>query len=194
MALKKAKIYTFIIELDGSNPAIWRRFKVFDNLKMDVFHQVLQIIMGWHDSHLHEFIISKNSYGLIDPDDDNGNMVDESKFRINDLINKSGQKFQYIYDFGDDWNHRLVLEDTEENEGGQVLPLCIAGQGSCPPEDCGGIHGYYEFVEAMQSPKHGRHKELKKWYGKKYDPSEFDLNGINKSLEKEFVKKRKSGV
>ena len=162
---------------------IWRRFKCRSNIGLSDLHHVIQIIMGWYDCHLHEFIVGKNSYGIILPDEDNRNIQDENKFKISDIITEKNPELKYWYDFGDDWYHSLKLEKTIQNPDNFSKPVCLEGDLNCPPEDAGGIHGYYEKLKVLKGKKNQYYKEIKEWMGD-YNPNDFDMEKINNLLKK----------
>ena len=176
-------ILQFKITLQGSKPPIWRRFQVMDSYRLDRFHQVIQIAMGWHNSHLHEFTIKGRRFGMhiegMRDDFDEGE--DETKFFLKDFKLKKGDKINYLYDFGDSWEHRLQAEEV--SEGVIDFPACLKGKGACPPEDSGGVWGYSDMVEAIKDPKHPEHKDFKKWLPKKFDPDAFDIEEVNAELK-----------
>jgi hypothetical protein len=109
-------------------------------------------------------------------------MDDDSSVTLSEIAPRERTKFLYEYDFGDCWRHELVIEKILPREEGTRYPVCLAGKGACPPEDCGGIYGYYELVEAVRDPKHKRHEELLDWLGDSFDPEEFDIDAINRVL------------
>jgi len=98
--------------------------------------------------------------------------------KINKLIKSKGQKFSYLYDLGDNWEHLIIVEKILEKDSGKY-PVCTAGEKACPPEDCGGIHSYYEMLRVLKDKNHPEHKHWKEWIGD-FDPEEFDLDEINK--------------
>lgn len=159
-------------------PAIWRRLLVPANIKLPKFHDVLQVAFNWTNSHLHAFRLRDESYEAHLPDTWAGPLGgigrrDESKFRLCDLLQAKGDRLIYEYDFGDSWEHDVRVE--------KVLPTikrspacCLAGARAAPPEDCGGIPGYYQLVEAMADPKHPERSHLLDWLGEPYNPEAFD--------------------
>ena len=151
------------------------------DLKLGAFHDVIQVAMGWTDSHLHQFIANKVFYGI--PDDDFGlEMEDESKYKLSQLLKKEKDSLIYEYDFGDSWEHKILLEKILPFDTKIALPVCIKGKRACPPEDCGGIWGYEELLETISDPKHPEHEDMLEWLGGEFDPEEFDLEEINGDL------------
>ena len=179
-------IYQFKVTLKESDPPIWRRIQVPD-LTLGELHDVLQVVMGWEDDHLHQFIIRGAYYGPQDPDDMDWDMETEMEDEEDILISKIAKmgrkvRFTYEYDFGDSWEHEIVLEKTLEPELKVKYPRCVEGARACPPEDVGGVSGYADFLEAMADPKHPEHREMKEWIGGKFDPEKFDLKAVNREL------------
>jgi hypothetical protein len=184
-------IYQLKVTLKGSKPKIWRRFLVRADMKLPRFHDVLQLVMGWTDSHLHQFIIKSNKgpiyIGIPDPDSPPSwqKELNEKRFRVADLLAAPKQKIQYEYDFGDGWEHEILLEKILPPDPSFKHPICLAGANACPPEDCGGIWGYYDpFLKALNDPKHEDHQMYKDWIGGSWDPSLLDPDDINNCLKK----------
>lgn len=186
MALRRKSeasgVYQIKVTLKYSHPPIWRRIQVTGDTTLHQLHHVLQVVMGWDNFHLHQFIIGKTEYGEPGPEEDLIPMEDDSSVTLSEIAPRERTKFLYEYDFGDCWRHELVIEKILPREEGTRYPVCLAGKGACPPEDCGGIYGYYELVEAVRDPKHKRHEELLDWLGDSFDPEEFDIDAINRVL------------
>ena len=146
-------------------------------------HRILQAVMGWLDYHLHQFIIDGTYYGEPHPDyEDWLEMKDERRFRLHQVAPGEGFRFTYEYDFGDSWGHTLLVEKVFPPEPGVRYPVCVKGRRACPPEDVGGIWGYYGFLEAMQDPDHPDHEMYTEWIGGEFDPEAFDLDEVNAAL------------
>ena len=185
MPPKSKHIYQFKITLRDSKPPIWRRIQVHSDTRLDQMHKILQSVMGWWDYHLHQFIIDDNYYGI--PDDDYVGFLDmhnQKQFKLHDFTSTEGFKCTYEYDFGDSWEHILLLEKILPAEKGLQYPVCIKGKRACPPEDVGGIWGYEYFLEAINDPEHEEHEMYLDWVGGEFDPEWFDINEINKALKK----------
>ncbi len=183
---KLQKTFTLRISIEGSDPEIWRRFQVTDEMTLDDLHDTIQIVMGWTDSHLHRFSIAGKQYSKILPDvveRDGQDAIDEDDVLIGDVIKKKGQKFVYIYDYGDNWRHNLVVEAIGEPVPGQYYPVCLEGERACPPEDCGAIWGYYRMLESLRDPDHEEHASYLDWLGGHFDSDHFDLESRNAVLE-----------
>ena len=178
-------IYQIKVMLLGTSPPIWRRLLLPADLTLAGLHNVLQSAMGWEHSHLHEFLVGRQRYG--EPDLTGGgfgidSLMDERQVRLHQVLGRVGAKAIYIYDFGDGWEHGVVLEKRLPVDPNLAYPACTGGQRACPPEDCGGIPGFYELLEAIQDPKHERHEELLDWVGEEYDPEAFSMEAVNRAL------------
>ena len=174
-------IYQIKISLIGAKPPIWRTVLVPSSIGLAAFHEVIQTTMGWTDTHLHQFIANNVIYGI--PDDDFGlEMEDEAKYKLSHLLVKEKDTITYEYDFGDSWEHKILLEKILPFDTKTTLPVCIKGKRACPPEDCGGIWGYEDLLEAISDAKHPEHADMLQWLGGEFDPEEFDLEQINKDL------------
>jgi len=178
----KTKIFELEIVLAEVEPLTWRRVQVPGEVDLAVLHEVVQSAMGWTNSHLHEFEIAGRGYGIPDPDWDDQEIADEVKGKLFRLV-KQGDRFGYLYDFGDNWAHHLSVDKVIPAERGVRYPRCIAGQGACPPEDVGGPWGYEEFQAALSDPSHPEHDERLKWAGGPFDPHHFDLEEADRALE-----------
>jgi hypothetical protein len=141
-------------------------------------HRVIQATMGWQNSHLHAFRLGDETYAAPDPDDEMG-YLDETKFRFRDLVAGVVDRIDYEYDFGDGWEHALVVEARTVAQDGTVYPECVAGEGACPPEDCGGSHGFAELKAVLAGPPSAERDALLQWAGGDYDPIRFDLSAAN---------------
>jgi hypothetical protein len=182
-------IYEIKVTLNGSKPAIWRRIQVSADATLFKLHRIIQEAMGWTHSHLHQFVLGNDTYKMQDSHADFG-MNDSSKnertTKLRQVISGDGFRFQYDYDFGDNWKHALVVERILAPETGAKYPRCVAGGRACPPEDVGGMHGYGEFLEAPQDSDHTEHEEIIEWIGRTFDPEAFDLVMTNQILRQLF--------
>jgi len=178
-------IFNLKIRLLDIEPAIWRRFSVSGDIKLNELHEVIQVVMGWLGGHLHEFQINNLFYQIPDMDDDyyDSEWEDEREIRLSDVVKTTGTRFAYMYDFGDDWQHELLVETITSPENGIEYPVCLEGERSCPPEDCGGPLGYMDFLEAILNPHHEEHDYLLEWIGGSFNPEEFDSGLINEQLQ-----------
>jgi hypothetical protein len=178
-------VFQLKVTLKGTRPPIWRRLLVPSNLTLGQLHYVLQTAMGWTDSHLHEFRIGGRSYGKPDPEYQDFGLppsTNEDKVRLSTVLARVGAKAVYNYDFGDDWQHEIVLEKRLPSDPKLSYPRCTGGKRACPPEDCGGLGGFYNFLEAISDPAHESHEELIEWSGGDYDPEAFSADSVNRRL------------
>lgn len=182
MKASPAPIYQIKVSLQDSQPPIWRRFLVRSDVGLDELHDVLQIVMGWQDYHLHQFYVGTTRYAPIYPDMEPMGELDEQLVQLDQVAPGPGAQFDYEYDFGDSWMHTLLLEEILPPETEQDVPRCIEGQGACPPEDVGGVWGYRLFLEALQDPEHPEHEHYSEWIGGEFDPTAFDLQRVNRRL------------
>jgi hypothetical protein len=181
-------VYQFKITLLESQPPIWRRIQVRD-CTLDKLHEHIQTATGWTNSHLHHFQVKDQLYGdpvLLQENFEDMEYEDSTTTRVSDILPKTGRRcrFQYEYDFGDSWHHEVLFEGVVRADPKAKYPLCLEGERACPPEDCGGIWGYPDFLEAIQIPEHERHEELLEWVGGRFDPEEFDSAKATKAMRK----------
>ena len=176
------KIYQLKIALKGAKPPIWRRILIDNSVALPKLHETIQIVMGWTNSHLHQFIVEDRYYGMPDPNFDFEEVLDEMDYRLNQLLKKEKDSVVYEYDFGDGWEHKITLEKILPFDPEYPLPICIKAKGACPPEDVGGIWGYYDFLEALTDQNHPRHEDLKEWIGGDFDPAFYDIEKTNELL------------
>jgi hypothetical protein len=177
----KTKIFEIKIVLQDVRPAVSRWVEVPGETTLAELHEVVQVAMGWTNSHLHEFDINGARYGQPDPDWDVGEVGDEAKATLFRLA-AQGDRLGYVYDFGDGWTHTLTVEKVLTPEPGVRYPRCISGRRACPPEDVGGPWGYEGFLEAMADPAHPEHDERAEWTGGHFDPAAFNLDEVNEAL------------
>jgi hypothetical protein len=183
MAEKHGQTYQIKVTLHGTNPPIWRRILVPGNTTLLKLHDILQIVMGWEDYHLHMYTIKGSIYGNP-ADDEDGDLgtIDEARVKLSQMILREGQRFSYEYDFGDSWDHTLWVEKILSHQEGVRYLLCLKGKRACPPEDVGGVWGYQDFLEAIRDPNHEEHDEYLTWVGGEFDPEAFDLQKVNTQL------------
>ncbi len=180
-----AAAYQLKISLRGiSKPPVWRRVLVPDAIRLDELHEVILHTMGWDGSHLHVFTHGWAEYGT--PDADLGHR-DERRVYLSELLAGAGDRLRYTYDFGDGWEHDIVLERALPLEAAVQYPRCLAGKGACPPEDCGGVWGYADLKEILADPAHEDHQEMLEWLdldsAGAFDPASFSTADVNGSLE-----------
>ena len=177
------QFYLLKIKLLDIEPAIWRRFVVPATIPLDRLHEVIQIVMGWTDSHLYEFIIGNKRY--TEDHDSKEDGLESGRFRLRDLIKQQDSTFSYLYDFSDYWMHEIVLEESPyfyPEQSPEVV--CLEGRRACPPEDVGGLSGYFEFCYSLRVPHHKEHESNKQWSGGDFDSERFDSGIINSELIK----------
>ncbi|NOX89725.1 MAG: plasmid pRiA4b ORF-3 family protein [Calditrichaeota bacterium] len=178
------RVYQFKITLKDIKPPIWRRILVPENYSFWDLHVAIQDSMGWFDCHLHEFRIvnpktaMREAIGIPDDDFDDFEMKAGWKCKIKDYFSEDNPKADYIYDFGDNWEHTVTLEKILPKSENQEYPVCVAGKRKCPPEDCGGVWGYMGLLEAINDPGHELHLEMLEWVGDEFDPEEFDPKAV----------------
>ena len=178
------------ITLRDVRPPIWRRVELSENVTLLALHEVLQVAMGWTNSHLHQFRHGGEDYGP--PDDEFGREVrSERKTRVADLLRTPGDRLVYEYDFGDGWEHDVVLEAIVEPQVQARYPRITAGKRSCPPEDVGGPHGYTAFLEALADSQHVQHRAMTEWVGGSFAPELFDVVTANDALPRRRTSARR---
>ncbi len=183
-------IFRLKVTLDEIRPPIWRRIDVASDISLARLHRVFQLAMGWYDSHLHEFRIGSAEYGEPDPEwDDGRDLRSDRRYRL-DRVAAVGSRFSYIYDLGDYWVHRVVIEKALPPEPGVRYPRVVTGRRACPPEDVGSIPGYYDFLDVTADPTHPEHASMTEWYGGPYDPEHLALGSVNSDLEAESKRRR----
>ena len=197
MATKKIEIpqdiYQIKVTLLGTNPPIWRRLLVPAVLTLAQLHVVLQIAMEWEGGHMHEFRVGHRHFGQSDPEDLSMGMPpveNERTVRLAGVLRRVGARVIYTYDFGDSWEHGIVLEKRLPVDPITKYPVCTDGQLACPPEDCGGVPGFYDLVEVITDPNHERHEELSEWISDDFDPQAFSVDHVNRRLSP--IRRRKA--
>ena len=184
-------IYQIKVTLNDSKPPIWRRVLVPDTITLHQLHTILQIVMGWTNSHLHQFIIDNEFYG--EPDEEDGyseDLKNEKRYRLNQFVERKGFKFIYEYDFGDSWEHTVHVEailpvdpsTRLRQSGGGKYPVCLDGKRACPLEDIGGVWGYDDFLKIIHDPKHPEHNDVMEELGDDFDPEFFAIEDVNLGL------------
>lgn len=178
------KIYQLKVGLVESKPLIWRKILVHDQTLLPEFHHILQTTMGWDNAHLHQF---SNRNIIYSPPDEYNELpyTDYRKIKLNKLLKHINDHIVYEYDFGDGWEHEIVLEEVLNKESPQIYPLCIDGKNACPPEDCGGIGGYQNLLTILSNPAHQEYDEWIEWLGGEFDPKVFNIEEVNKMLHSE---------
>jgi len=176
------EIATVRIELEDSQPLIWREVEVPTSVTLKVLHDIVQAAMGWMDYHLWQFVIAGRTYGLpVEEDWGTAPRQAAAKVRLRDVLTSGKTVIAYTYDFGDNWEHELVVSNVRPGAPGVAYPRFIAGEHNGPPEDCGGIPGFYEMLEAKADPTHPEHAEITEWLDE-YNPAELDIFPIQVAL------------
>ena len=180
------------LSLEDSPLPIWRRLLMVPDMSLDVVHECFQIAMGWWDYHLYDFQLNGRHFGDLEDADGDPKVEDSSQFLLSDFLKKPGDNGKYLYDFGDSWYHEFTLEkiislgEFEEAH----MAKCLHGKRANPPEDCGGISGFTNLVEAYEDPLHADRKDILGWLESDYNPDAFDTRLVNlrlRLLEQEII-------
>ena len=200
------QVHELKITLRHSKPPIWRRIAVPSDMKLSDLHIVIQVVMGWTNSHLHQFVVRNSKPKLTSEERRSLDMLtmfdrlvarnrcwsdprmgleeaeDETKARLCELAPTVKSKFLYEYDLGDGWEHQVQVVKLGPPAEGIEYPVCLKGKLACPPEDCGGIWGYYNMLEVLKDPTHEEREDLVEWIDGSFDPERFDLDRVNAEL------------
>jgi hypothetical protein len=172
------------VTLQDTDPPVWRLLLVPASIRLDRLDRVIQAAMGWTNSHLHMFMHQTGHYGIPDQDLP---LHDQRKSSLRDLARREGDTLGYEYDLGDSWEHEIRLEKLVPAEPDGRYPACVAGERACPPEDCGGTHGYQELIATLADSDHPEHEDMLHWLGidkgSDFDPARFDLDDANRRLD-----------
>lgn len=173
------------ISLRGTKPPIWRRVLVEKTITFEVLHEIIQVVMGWTNSHLHEFTVQGIRIGQ--PLEEFGAefgeaLIDESTVTLGSVPTNSNKTVDYTYDFGDSWEHSVVVEKRLPADAAVTYPVCTGGKLNCPPEDCGGISGFYDMLRILNDKRHPEREEMLEWLGGTYDAQAFDQPEVNQQL------------
>ncbi len=183
------KVVQLKISLKNSSPPIWRRVLVKSSISFYELHYTIQIAMGWGNYHLYEFKIGNYRIGIIgedfdDPESGTSKIIAAEEITLDEVISRGEFKnFSYEYDFGDGWIHSIVVEKTLSLDPDKYYPVCIKGKLNCPPEDCGGLYGYYNLLEIISNKKHPEYRDMIEWMGGRFDPTEFEVEDVNEELQ-----------
>lgn len=168
------------VTLLGVEPPIWRRFQVPDRFDLLRLHEVLQEVMGWSDSHLHQFIVDDEVFGIPEPDN-SAQVRDSRKVTVGEIAAAGARRFAYEYDFGDGWEHEIEIEKIIPGSL-DSRPVCVEGEQACPPENCGGPEAFGALLKAIRNPRSKRRREFLEWLGGEFDPEAFNLAAVNQRL------------
>ena len=185
-------VYQLKVTLKDISPPIWRRVQVTGDITLYKLHRILQTVMGWHDEHLHEFEVQGEFYG--DAEINEGDLLDEKSVLLRRVIADRGDKFHYMYDLGDCWEHEILAEEILPVEKGARYPVCLKGERACPPENCGGGPGYENLLEILKDPLHPEHDQMFAWLPGDFDTEKFDVEDVNRRLRPAGGKQRKTWV
>jgi hypothetical protein len=178
-------IFRVHVSLMDIAPPIWRRIELSSQTTLKQFHRIVQIAMGWSNSHLHEFIVGGRRYGTLDPTyDEPGDVIAEGKVRLSDVLSVPEARVLYIYDFGDYWQHVVRLESIFSAVPGVAYPRVLNGARSCPPEDCGGTGGYADLLEVLTDPTHEEFEDMREWVGPRFNAEVFSTDDVNNRLRR----------
>lgn len=196
----KSQPVTLRIELLDVAPLVWRRVLVSNQWTLASLHSYLQWVMGWMNTHAHEFQVGQ---GVVAPDwwiheigldRDTSTYRDERRVSVAAVAKELGigGELEYHYDMGDGWQHRIVIESPPPQGSSRELPLpvCLAGENACPPDDVGGPHGYALFLEILGDRNHEQHDDMVRWIGGVFDPKGFDLNRLNREWKGAKTRRR----
>lgn len=177
-----ASVHQMKVTLLDLAPPVWRRVALPSDFSLGDLHHVIQLAMGWEHSHMHDFRIGKVTYADPEMPADEKDQ-DEWQAALAAVVPRAKQKFRYVYDFGDSWEHEIQVESVGPPEPETRYPIVLAGERACPPEDCGGVWGYADLLEILADPAHEEYEERMEWLGGPIDPEAFDLKKTNKSLQ-----------
>lgn len=178
------KVLQLRVSLLEVQPPVWRCLVVRSDITLAKLHRILQVAMGWTDSHMHQFHVGKVRYGSVHPHfSEDLDYDDESKITLDQVAGKA-RAFLYEYDFGDGWMHEIHIEKSPNPEGGVPHAVCTGGARACPPDDIGGPPGYEDFLAGLADPKHEMHEEYKEWIGGDFDPEAFSVEKVNARLKR----------
>jgi hypothetical protein len=173
--------YRLHVVLEGIEPPIWRQVSIPGQISLSGLHECLQVVMGWQNYHLHQFIIGETIY--TEPNDEWEIPVkDDRRTRLQRVAPQPGGSFRYEYDFGDNWRHQITVEAIRPQDDLTTIPWCLDGKRACPPEDCGGASGYANLLKALENRRHPDHRWLREWAGPHYDSEVFSLQAVNSAL------------
>ena len=168
------------VSLRYVEPEVWRRIVVKSDMPLPKFATALEQAMGWDSSHLHLFDVGGVLFGPPDEDDDH--LISEKAAKVTHLLPEVESSLRWDYDFGDGWEHDVVVEAIEPLNPKTKYPVVLDGARACPPEEVGGPGGYEELLRALSNPKHKEYKSMREWAPEGFDPAAFDLVATNRRL------------
>ncbi len=173
-----------LVTLSDSDPLVWRRLAVPRTMTLAKLHRVLQAALGWTDSHLHQFVVGDTVYGDPDLLSDDPLQASTRRTPLGQVAPGVGATLRYEYDFGDGWDHLIIVERLLWHDPGAQWAVCLAGGGACPPEDCGGIGGYADLLATLRRGRGREYRDMLVWLGGPFDPTAFDLAATNRALKR----------
>lgn len=184
-----APIYQLKVVLKGTKPPVWRRLQVPGNANLGWLHAVLQLALGWTNSHLHQFRIGDQDYSDpafgLDRHEGDPLVLDERKALLMTVAPRAKATLGYEYDFGDSWEHQITVEKIlPPDPAAATTARCLDGARACPPEDCGGVWGYADLLKIIKNPKHEEHASMMEWLGAGFDPEAYDADEADAYLRK----------
>ena len=180
------------IELEGTEPLVWRELDLPLSTTLATLHDIIQVVMRWWDYHLYEFEIGDRFYGVPSSDDVlyERKVYKASGLRLVTVLERGIREFLYVYDFGDNWRHRIRILDVRKGEANIDYPRFISGARRAPPEDVGSISGFEEFLESIADPEHEQHERMLEWYGEPFDPADIDERRLHMIIN-DFAARRR---
>jgi hypothetical protein len=174
-------VHQLKVTLKGTKPPVWRRLQVPSAATLEDLHQVICAAFDWHGGHLHEFDAGGARFGEPHPDDYVA-VEDERRVTLGRLAPAAGDTFDYLYDFGDSWEHRILVEKVMRPDAPQFHAVCLGGRRAAPPDDCGGVWGYEELLQILADPTHPEHHHYLEWAGGALDPESLSAGEVTRSL------------
>lgn len=181
-------VFRLKVTLRGVKPPIWRRFLVPGGITLKRLHDSLQVVMGWTASHLHQFEAGGVLYGTSDRELSIAR-ISEARTTLDEILHRPKDRLRYEYDFGDGWDHDVILEAILPPARGGLYPIVEAGKRACPPEDCGGSYGYRGFLQVISDPTNPEHRDMLDWAGGAFDPEAFNVHEANLAIHGGWVRK-----
>jgi hypothetical protein len=168
------------IELEGTDPQVWRSVDVPLSSTLTALHDIIQVTMRWQGAHMFEFVVGDQVYGEPYPDDSawDRKVLQAKSIRLKTLVERGVDRFLYVYDFGDNWRHHIILDSVRQGEDHTDYPAFVGGARRAPPDDVGGISGFEAFLEAVIDPRHEDHDQMLKWSDGSFDPEDIDERDI----------------
>jgi len=177
--LPMTNILKLRITIPDIEPEIWREILIKNDITFKKLHEIIQLSFGWTNSHLYNFDVNGILFSIPDKEFKNNDL--DAKNKITEFLIEEGQRALYTYDFGDYWEHEIEIVDMLKKEKGIRYPKCLDGRRNGPPEDCGGIPGYEDVIDALTSKDKSEYEDLLEWLGD-YDPEKFDIDKINNAI------------